>query len=183
LPRPPRRFSVASAAVTATAATAITAATFSYLIMADFAEDPYSVRTRRNVKRPAPDVNSRFLTESKIRAVDDNQRLGYFSTRHATPCTDADRDNDTDRPCSALILNKQVGTGIFVAPPVVLAITGSKGMSLILWFVGGIVTWAGYTCPACSTMCLQVLTLVRLTVYLEYGLKFPLTGGELHYVR
>lgn len=51
-----------------------------------------------------------------------------------------------------------------MAPPIVLALTGSKGISLILWLVGGLVTWAG------------------LVVYLEYGLKFPLTGGELHYI-
>lgn len=44
---------------------------------------------------------------------------------------------------SALILNKMVGTGIFVTPATVLAISGSKGISLILWLVGGIITWAG----------------------------------------
>ena len=37
-----------------------------------------------------------------------------------------------------------VGTGVFVAPPTVLAITGSKGISLILWLLGGIMSWAGY---------------------------------------
>ena len=44
---------------------------------------------------------------------------------------------------SALILNKMVGTGIFVAPSAVLALTGSKGVSLCLWLVGGVMTWAG----------------------------------------
>jgi len=29
----------------------------------------------------------------------------------------------------------------------------------------------------------DALTLARLAMYLEYGIRFPLTGGELHYVR
>ena len=45
---------------------------------------------------------------------------------------------------SALILNKMFGTGIFVTPAVVLAITNSKGTSLVLWLFGGLITWAGY---------------------------------------
>lgn len=49
---------------------------------------------------------------------------------------------------SALILNKMVGTGIFVSPSVVLAATGSKGMSLILWLVGSVMTWAGWVIAA-----------------------------------
>jgi amino acid transporter len=57
------------------------------------------------------------------------------------------------------------GTGIFVTPTVVLAIVNSKGVALLLWLAGGFITWAG------------------LAMYLEYGIRFPLTGGELHYVR
>jgi hypothetical protein len=44
---------------------------------------------------------------------------------------------------SALTLNRIVGSGIFVASPVILSITQSKGLSLLLWLVGGIITWAG----------------------------------------
>ena len=33
--------------------------------------------------------------------------------------------------------NTVVGTGIFVAPPTVLVITGSRGISLILWLLEG----------------------------------------------
>ncbi|KAF2807212.1 uncharacterized protein BDZ99DRAFT_392515, partial [Mytilinidion resinicola] len=65
---------------------------------------------------------------------------------------------------SAIILNKMFGTGIFVTPTVVLAIVNSKGVALLLWLVGGLLTWAG------------------LAMYLEYGIRFPLTGGELHYI-
>lgn len=79
-----------------------------------------------------------------------------------------------------------VGTGIFVSPSVVLAIVGSKGLSLLLWLVGGIITWAGYGDLIVGRRP-RVLGLLmhlhpRLMVYLEYGFLFPLTGGELHYV-
>jgi hypothetical protein len=77
-----------------------------------------------------------------------------------------------------------VGTGIFVVPPVVLGIVGSKGLALILWLVGGIITWAGYDALSRRLICALLANafLLRVMVYLEYGFLFPLTGGELHYV-
>lgn len=122
--------------------------------------DPYVIRSQRNRDRkPAPTQNDQstlpddpnakgdlnYGTHSRLQLVRRREQLGYLST-------------------GALILNKMVGTGVFVAPPTILAITGSKGISIVLWLVGGLVTWAG------------------LAVYLEYGIRFPLTGGELHYV-
>lgn len=72
------------------------------------------------------------------------------------------------------------GTGIFVTPTVVLAIVNSKGVALLLWLAGGLITWAGlvvlYICA------IPWLTYFSLSMYLEYGIRFPLTGGELHYV-
>ncbi|KAF2733876.1 hypothetical protein EJ04DRAFT_494500 [Polyplosphaeria fusca] len=65
---------------------------------------------------------------------------------------------------SAIVLNKMFGTGIFVTPTVVLTIVNSKGVAILLWLAGGLLTWAG------------------LAMYLEYGIRFPLTGGELHYI-
>jgi hypothetical protein len=41
---------------------------------------------------------------------------------------------------AALIINKQIGTGIFTTPGLVLSLTGSKTTSIIMWFCGGI--WA-----------------------------------------
>ncbi|CAI4215534.1 unnamed protein product [Parascedosporium putredinis] len=54
-----------------------------------------------------------------------------------------------------LILNKMIGTGIFSTPSGIFAATGSVGVSLILWVIGGIITFAG------------------LSVYLEFGLAIP----------
>jgi hypothetical protein len=65
---------------------------------------------------------------------------------------------------AALILNKQIGTGIFTTPGAVLLETKSKGLSIGLWTIGGF--W----------------TLLFLMVYLEYGNALPYNGGELVYL-
>ncbi|KAF2834297.1 high-affinity methionine permease-like protein [Patellaria atrata CBS 101060] len=63
-----------------------------------------------------------------------------------------------------LIINKMIGTGIFSTPSGIFAATGSVGVALFLWVIGGIVTFAG------------------LSVYLEFGLQIPLSGGEKNYL-
>ncbi|ETS74501.1 hypothetical protein PFICI_14367 [Pestalotiopsis fici W106-1] len=63
-----------------------------------------------------------------------------------------------------LILNKMIGTGIFSTPSGIFAATGSVGVSIILWLVGGILTFCG------------------LSVFLEFGLAIPLSGGEKNYL-
>ncbi|OXV09351.1 hypothetical protein Egran_02879 [Elaphomyces granulatus] len=114
----------------------------------EYQNDPNVIRARRNIER-AHSITSINPSQGPVVAayvpVKKREFLGYRST-------------------CALTLNRIIGSGIFVAPPVILSITGSKGLSLILWLVGGVITWAG------------------LFVYLEYGIQFPLTGGELHYI-
>ncbi|VUC26895.1 unnamed protein product [Clonostachys rosea] len=63
-----------------------------------------------------------------------------------------------------LILNKMIGTGIFSTPSSVFAATGSVGVAFILWLVGGILTFCG------------------LSVFLEFGLAIPRSGGEKNYL-
>lgn len=85
-----------------------------------------------------------------------------------------------------LILNKMIGTGselpcsdrvgetptyiltrrslVFSTPSAIFAATGSVGVSIILWVVGGILTFCG------------------LSVFLEFGLAIPLSGGEKNYL-
>jgi amino acid transporter len=63
-----------------------------------------------------------------------------------------------------LILNKMIGTGIFSTPSGIFQATGSVGISIILWLVGGILTFCG------------------LSVFLEFGLAIPLSGGEKNYL-
>ncbi|KAF2756904.1 amino acid transporter [Pseudovirgaria hyperparasitica] len=63
-----------------------------------------------------------------------------------------------------LILNKMIGTGIFSTPSGIFALTGSVGISLMLWVIGGLLTFCG------------------LSVFLEFGLQIPLSGGEKNYL-
>ncbi|KAK0388951.1 hypothetical protein NLU13_2528 [Sarocladium strictum] len=63
-----------------------------------------------------------------------------------------------------LILNKMIGTGIFSTPSGVFAATGSVGVSFMLWLAGGILTFCG------------------LSIWLEFGLALPRSGGEKNYL-
>ncbi|KAI1432538.1 amino acid transporter [Xylaria sp. CBS 124048] len=63
-----------------------------------------------------------------------------------------------------LILNKMIGTGIFSTPSSVFAATGSVGVSIMLWVIGGLLTFCG------------------LSVWLEFGLAIPRSGGEKNYL-
>ncbi|KAF4587714.1 putative high affinity methionine permease [Ophiocordyceps camponoti-floridani] len=62
------------------------------------------------------------------------------------------------------IFNKVIGTGIFSTPSIVFAATGSVGMSIILWLVGAIIALCG------------------MSVFLEFGLAIPISGGTKNYV-
>ncbi|KAF3025587.1 glycine hydroxymethyltransferase shm1 [Neopestalotiopsis sp. 37M] len=99
-----------------------------------FAEGPHS----------APNHDD-YTATARVRKVKPEHCLGYLST-------------------AALTFNRTIGTAIFVTPSTILGINGSKTICIILWFVGGALTWAG------------------MTVYLEYGIRWPLNGGELHYI-
>ncbi|KAL2127288.1 hypothetical protein VTI74DRAFT_10964 [Chaetomium olivicolor] len=63
-----------------------------------------------------------------------------------------------------LILNKMIGTGIFSTPSSIFAATGSVGVSLMLWVIGGFLTFCG------------------LSVWLEFGMAIPRSGGEKNYL-
>ncbi|KAB5529046.1 amino acid/polyamine transporter I [Coniochaeta sp. 2T2.1] len=63
-----------------------------------------------------------------------------------------------------LILNKMIGTGIFSTPSSIFAATGSVGISIMLWLIGGVLTFFG------------------LSVFLEFGLAIPRSGGEKNYL-
>lgn len=56
------------------------------------------------------------------------------------------------------------GTGIFATPSGILSLTGSVGLSLIMWVAGMAIAAAG------------------MAVYLEFGTAIPLNGGEKNYL-
>lgn len=65
----------------------------------------------------------------------------------------------------SLIINRIIGTGIFSTPALIFTLCQqSIGISIVLWMLGGIFTFAG------------------LSVYLEFGLKIPKSGGEKNYL-
>lgn len=63
-----------------------------------------------------------------------------------------------------LNVNRIVGTGIFSIPGGVYALVGSVGGSLLLWILGAIMVLCGFS------------------VYFEFGLEMPHSGGEMNYL-
>lgn len=54
-----------------------------------------------------------------------------------TEATSVRKSNLTAWDVAALIMNKMIGTGIFTTPGMVLILAGGKGLSLLLWGIGG----------------------------------------------
>ncbi|ODA82735.1 hypothetical protein RJ55_01244 [Drechmeria coniospora] len=65
---------------------------------------------------------------------------------------------------SLLILNRIIGTGIFATPGTILALSGSVGLSLLMWIAGAVIAAAG------------------TAVYMELGTGLPKNGGEKNYL-
>jgi amino acid transporter len=63
-----------------------------------------------------------------------------------------------------LVFNRVVGTGIFATPSAIFSLSGSVGLSLLIWVVGMLIAAAG------------------MAVYLEFGTALPRNGGEKVYL-
>jgi amino acid transporter len=63
-----------------------------------------------------------------------------------------------------LIFNRMVGTGIFATPSEILSLSGSVGLSLMMWVCGMLIAFAG------------------MFVYMEFGTGIPRNGGEKNYL-
>ncbi|GMM37897.1 Mup1 protein [Saccharomycopsis crataegensis] len=63
-----------------------------------------------------------------------------------------------------LIFNRMVGTGIFATTSTIYVLSGSVGLSLILWLVGSCIALAG------------------MYVYMEFGSAISKNGGEKNYL-
>lgn len=63
-----------------------------------------------------------------------------------------------------LICNRMLGTGIFVVSANIYKLSGSVGMTLLLWVVGALIAMTG------------------LYVYMEFGTAIPRNGGEKNYL-
>lgn len=69
------------------------------------------------------------------------------------------------RHAFAILVNLQIGSGIFASPAQVDTNVPSPGAALLVWLVGGLLSWAG----AAS--------------YAEFGAALPLNGGTQEYLR
>ncbi len=65
---------------------------------------------------------------------------------------------------SAIIVGTVIGSGVFISLPIVGTIAGSPGMSILIWFLGGVV-WVP-----------QILILA------EMGTAYPIQGGAYYYL-
>ena len=64
-----------------------------------------------------------------------------------------------------LMINRILGTGVFSTTSTILEQSGSVGMSLIYWVIGGIIAGVGFA------------------VYAEFATAIPRNGGELNYLQ
>jgi hypothetical protein len=107
-----------------------------------------------------------------IRATSESQKLGAATVACLTLNRTIGKTATSERLMLRLITNGRAGSGIFVAPAIILKGTGSTGISLILWPLGALVATSG------------------LLVWLELGLSIPKfegrsvprSGGEKNYV-
>ena len=65
----------------------------------------------------------------------------------------------------AYVVGDIIGSGIFITPRRILCLTGSFGLSLIVWIIGGLVAMAGGVC------------------YIELGLLIRKSGAEFNYLK
>lgn len=74
---------------------------------------------------------------------------------HVFEATPDDRRQIGVVSASFLIFNRVIGTGVFATPSTILSLSGSVGLSLIMWAVGTLIAMAG------------------TAVYLEWGTAIP----------
>ncbi|MCK5573306.1 MAG: amino acid permease, partial [Bacteroidetes bacterium] len=65
---------------------------------------------------------------------------------------------------SAIIVGTVIGSGVFISLPIVATIAGSPGMSILIWFLGGVI-W-----------------IPQILVLAEMGTAYPIQGGAYFYL-
>ncbi|KAK9477815.1 amino acid/polyamine transporter I [Lipomyces japonicus] len=98
-----------------------------------------------------------------------NSKSSYDSIEKIKPESIRSRSDHESRQIGIvsaifLIFNRMVGTGIFATPSTIYKLSGSAGLSLVLWVVGSVIAASG------------------LMVYLEFGTAIPKNGGEKNYL-
>jgi hypothetical protein len=67
---------------------------------------------------------------------------------------------------ACLIINKMIGAGIFISPPMVTYLVGNKTLALFLWIIGGINSFCRSAKPFLSlrSTLTTVMTMMALTI-------------------
>ncbi|PFH51062.1 hypothetical protein AMATHDRAFT_143364 [Amanita thiersii Skay4041] len=87
--------------------------------------------------------------------------------------TDADPSDENVTPARRqiglvsavfIIFNRIIGTGVFATPSFILSLSGSVGLTLIMWVIGAMIAGAG------------------MQVYIVWGSAIPRNGGEKNYL-
>ncbi|KAF9552197.1 high affinity methionine permease [Agrocybe pediades] len=86
-----------------------------------------------------------------------NVTLGDMELKHKS----THRNNN---PQAEIIFNRIIGTGVFATPSSILNLSGSVGLSLIMWVIGAIIAAAG------------------MQVYIVWGTALPKNRGEKNYL-
>ena len=97
---------------------------------------PLTAADQRRVDEAEAEAAAAGDSKLVVRVPPDSQKLGAFTV-------------------VCLILNRTIGSGIYVTPALVLRSTNSVGISLFLWVIGAIFGLCG------------------VLVWLEYGLSIP----------
>ncbi|KAL8877564.1 MAG: hypothetical protein Q9198_004439, partial [Flavoplaca austrocitrina] len=97
---------------------------------------PLTAADQRRVDEAEAEAEAAGSTKLLVRSPDDTEKLGSLTVM-------------------CLILNRTIGSGIYVTPAIVLRATNSVGISLLLWTFGA------------------VFGLCGLLVWLELGLSIP----------
>lgn len=100
-----------------------------------------------------------------------NQKIKSLLQKHKKkPVDGADDQNALKKELTLFsgvgyVVGIIIGSGIFITPKRILCLTGSFGLSLIVWIIGGLVAMAGGVC------------------YIELGLLIKKSGAEYNYLK
>ena len=121
------------------------------------------------ISPPAAEEGALVKTKSRARSA-----LSKLKTRKVKDNTEEASDGKSQNSLKkeltlfssvAYVVGSIIGSGIFITPQTILCRTGSFGLSMIVWVIGGIVAMAGGLC------------------YIELGLLIRKSGGDFSYIK
>ncbi|BEJ12726.1 hypothetical protein CspHIS471_0211860 [Cutaneotrichosporon sp. HIS471] len=98
-----------------------------------------------------------------------DKRVPYYGSLESDKDTESLHSDDRRQiglvSAVFIILNRMIGTGVFATPSTILNLSGSVGMSLVMWVVGSIIAAAGInafegTTASASSFCLSLYNVI-----------------------